>query len=67
MVSRSKRHTDRSMRREKFEGYVEEALKEIPAKFKDLLMNIAVIVENKPSREILERTGASPFSTLLGH
>jgi predicted Zn-dependent protease with MMP-like domain len=67
MVSRSKRLIDRSMRREKFEGYVEEALKEIPTKFKKLLQNIAVIVEDRPSKEIYERTGASPFSTLLGH
>jgi predicted Zn-dependent protease with MMP-like domain len=55
------------MKRDKFEEYVEEALKNIPAKFKDLLQNIAVIVEDRPSREVYRKTGASPFSTLLGH
>ena len=55
------------MEKENFEKLVEKALNTIPRKFKKLLENLAVIVEEKPSREILESTGSSPFSTLLGH
>lgn len=54
------------MERAKFEKLVEESLAEVPKKFKKLLDNLAVIVEEKPSREIYERTGGSPFSTVLG-
>jgi predicted Zn-dependent protease with MMP-like domain len=38
------------MEREKFEALVEEALADIPPRFKDLLQNIAVIVESRPPR-----------------
>jgi len=55
------------MEREKFERLVEEALAQLPKKFKKLIENLAVIVEEKPSRKIYERTGSSPFSILLGH
>jgi len=55
------------MEREKFENLVEEALAEIPKKFKKYIQNLAVIIEEKPSRETYERTGASPFSSILGH
>lgn len=57
---------DKSMEREKFEKFVEEALSKIPKKFKKLLQNLAVIVEEKPSREIYKSTGSSVFSTILG-
>jgi len=53
--------------RERFEKLVEEALADLPDKFKERLQNITVIVEEKPSREIYERTGSSPFSLILGH
>jgi predicted Zn-dependent protease with MMP-like domain len=55
------------MEREKFEKLTEEALAQIPKKFKKLISNLAVIVEEKPSREIYERTGSSPLSSILGH
>ena len=55
------------MERKKFERLVEEALAQLPKKFKKYIDNLAVIVEKKPSRELYERTGSSPFSTLLGH
>ncbi len=55
------------MKREQFEELVEKALAELPQKFKKYLNNLAVIVEEKPSRETYERTGASPFSSILGH
>lgn len=55
------------MKAEKFEHYVEEALSEIPKKFKKLIQNLAVIVEEAPSREIYKQTRTSPFSSILGH
>jgi predicted Zn-dependent protease with MMP-like domain len=55
------------MEREKFEKLTEEALAQIPKKFKKLISNLAVLVEEKPSREIYERTGSSPLSSILGH
>lgn len=50
------------MERELFEKLVEAALSEIPRKFKKLLHNIAVIVEEKPPRS----HGLSVFGTTLG-
>ena len=47
------------MEREKFEKLAEEALAQIPKKFKKLISNLAVLVEEKASREIFEKTG--PF------
>jgi predicted Zn-dependent protease with MMP-like domain len=55
------------MEREKFEKLAEEALAQIPRKFKKLISNLAVLVEEKASREIFEKTGSSPLSSILGH
>ena len=54
------------MEKEKFENLVEDALADLPEQFKERLQNITVIVEEKPSREIYERTGGSAFSQILG-
>ncbi|MBS3820075.1 metallopeptidase family protein [bacterium] len=54
------------MERKNFEKLVEEALEEIPQKFKKHLQNIAVIVEARPSRETAEQLGHSPFDTVFG-
>ena len=54
------------MDKEKFESLVEKALDQIPDKFKKYLDNIAVIVEEKPSREFYNRKGTTPLSTVLG-
>jgi len=55
------------MEREKFEKLAEEALAQIPKKFKKFIDNLAVIVEEKPSKEIFEKTGTSALSSILGH
>jgi predicted Zn-dependent protease with MMP-like domain len=55
------------MEREKFEKLTEEAMAQIPKKFKKYIDNLAVIVEEKPSREIFEKTGNTPLSSILGH
>lgn len=57
---------DKPMQREKFEKFVEEALAKVPKKFKKHLQNLAVIIEENPSREAYRSTGSSAFSTILG-
>ncbi|GAG08299.1 unnamed protein product, partial [marine sediment metagenome] len=47
------------MKKEQFDKLVEEALANIPKKYKKYLDNLAVIVENKPSREIYKQTRAN--------
>lgn len=64
--SKDKRIFFLSMKKEQFDKLVEEALANIPKKYKKYLDNLAVIVENKPSREIHEPTGSSPLSSILG-
>ncbi|MFP4083128.1 MAG: metallopeptidase family protein [Candidatus Aminicenantes bacterium] len=54
------------MHKEKFEKLVEDALAELPQKFKKYLQNLAVMVEEKPSPEVYRRTGGSVFSSVLG-
>ena len=55
------------MKKEEFEKLVEQALTELPPKFKKYLDNLAVIVESQPSGEIYERTSSPPLSSILGH
>lgn len=64
--SKDKRIFFLSMKKEQFDKLVEEALANIPKKYKKYLDNLAVIVEEKPSREIYEQTGSSPLSSILG-
>jgi predicted Zn-dependent protease with MMP-like domain len=49
-----------------FEALVEEALDDLPAKFKKLIDNVAVIVEDHPSGETRRSVGVPSSSTLLG-
>ncbi len=52
------------MEREKFEKLVEEALASLPRRFRKLLHNLAVIVEDNPPRDMSSRRTSS--SNLLG-
>jgi predicted Zn-dependent protease with MMP-like domain len=54
------------MEKEKFEKLVEETLAQIPSKFKKYIQNLAVMVEEYPSRDIQSKTAPSPYSSLLG-
>ena len=54
------------MNRAKFEKLVDEAIQELPEEFKEKLENVAVIVEDDPSEEILERMDVPPDGTLFG-
>lgn len=59
------RHSSFGERR-RFEGLVAEALESIPEPFRSRLENVAVVVEEAPSRELLASMGLPPGETLLG-
>ena len=54
------------MQREKFEHLVADALASIPRRFRDAMKNIAIVVEDEPSRELLREMDIRPPDTLLG-
>ena len=54
------------MQREKFESLVADALASIPRRFRDAMANIAIVVEDEPSRELLREMDIQPPGTLLG-
>ena len=54
------------MQRERFENLVADALASIPRNFRDAMKNIAIVVEDEPSRELLREMGVKPPDTLLG-
>jgi predicted Zn-dependent protease with MMP-like domain len=54
------------MRRARFEALVERALAGIPARFKEAMTNLAIIVEDEPASDLLADLGIEPPDTLLG-
>jgi predicted Zn-dependent protease with MMP-like domain len=56
----------REMTRERFTTLVEEALRGIPRRFRDAMKNIAIVVEDEPSQELLEDMDMEPGDTLFG-
>jgi len=54
------------MRRRRFEQLVEQALGEIPKRFREAMANVAVVVEDEPSAELLEDMEIEPPDTLFG-
>lgn len=54
------------MKAQEFEKLVEEALRRIPRKFRRKMENIAVIIEDEPSKETLRQMGIRRGETLLG-
>ena len=54
------------MTRERFTQLVEEALREIPRRFRKEMKNVAVVVEDEPPPELLEEMGVEPGDTLFG-
>ncbi len=54
------------MTREHFSQLVEEALREIPRRFRLEMKNVAVIVEDEPSAHILEEMEIEPPDSLFG-
>jgi predicted Zn-dependent protease with MMP-like domain len=49
-----------------FEKYVAEALASIPQRFRKAMQNIAIVVEDEPSPELLAEMDIEPPDTLLG-
>jgi predicted Zn-dependent protease with MMP-like domain len=54
------------MTREEFRGLVAEAIDTIPRRFARELKNLAIVIEDEPSDELLEEMGMGPNDTLLG-
>jgi predicted Zn-dependent protease with MMP-like domain len=54
------------MHRQRFTQLVEEALAEIPARFRREMKNVAVVVEDEPSAELLDEMEIEPDDTLFG-
>ena len=54
------------MTRERFEKLVEEALKEIPRRFRKAMHNVVVVVEDEPSPEVLAEMEIEPGDSLFG-
>ena len=54
------------MDRTKFEKLVEQAIRQLPAEFREKLENVVVIVEDSPSDEVLDRMEISDDDTLFG-
>jgi predicted Zn-dependent protease with MMP-like domain len=54
------------MTRERFERLVEEALKDIPKRFRDAMANVAVIVEDEPPPHVLEDMDMEEDDELFG-
>ena len=54
------------MTRERFEALVEEALRTIPQRFRREMKNVAVVVEDEPSDELLDEMDIPEEDTLFG-
>jgi predicted Zn-dependent protease with MMP-like domain len=54
------------MTRADFERRVADALATIPRKFRDAMHNIAIVVEDEPSEELLDDMEIEPPDTLFG-
>jgi len=54
------------MTRQRFERLVGEAIRTIPPEFRDRLRNLAIVVEDEPSPDLLEEMEIEPPDTLFG-
>ena len=54
------------MTRDRFERLVEEALRDIPRRFRDAIKNVAVIVEDEPPDHVLHDMDIGPEDELFG-
>lgn len=54
------------MTRQRFERLVEEALTLIPERFRDEMRNVAVVVEDEPSDDLLDEMEIPEEDTLFG-
>src|SRR5215468_9488177 len=54
------------MERKVFENLLTEAIRELPEEFRDKLENVAIIVEDYPSKELMKRMDLSEDETMFG-
>ena len=54
------------MTRQEFSALVEEALAEIPQRFRKAMKNVAVVIEDEPPQHVLEELEVDPADTLFG-
>ena len=54
------------MDRKAFEKMIDESVSELPDEFREKLKNVAIIVEDYPSEELMDQMGLSPHDTLFG-
>lgn len=54
------------MRRDAFEGLVQQALRSIPPEFRNRIHNLAIIVEDEPDQRLLDELEVPPGETLFG-
>ena len=54
------------MTRDRFERLVADALETMPRRFRQAIRNVAVIVEDAPTSELLDEVGIDPPDTLFG-
>ena len=54
------------MTREAFNRLVEEALQDIPRRFREEIKNVAIVVEDEPSPELLAEMEIEPPDSLYG-
>jgi predicted Zn-dependent protease with MMP-like domain len=54
------------MTRERFTVLVEEALRGIPRRFRAAMKNVAVVVEDEPSQDLLDELEMDPDDVLFG-
>ena len=54
------------MDRERFDRLVADALRTIPRRFRAAMANLAIVVEDEPSRGLLREMEIEPPDTLLG-
>jgi predicted Zn-dependent protease with MMP-like domain len=52
--------------RQEFERLVDEALRDIPRRFRDEMTNIAIVVEDEPSPDLLQEMEIEPPDSLYG-
>lgn len=54
------------MERAAFERLVAEALEDIPPRFREAMKNLAIVIEDEPSRSLLREMEVEPPDTLFG-
>ena len=54
------------MRRDRFERLVLDALESMPRRFREAIRNVAIIIEDAPTPELLGDMAIDPPDTLLG-